>query len=485
MENLKSETTQLELSGFSESLSFQDMTDSERNLMERKMIRKVDVRLLTMTILMYILNYLDRNNIASAKLAGMQTDLRLHGNQYETAVSILFVGYILMQVPSNLVLNKLGKPSLYLPSCMVAWGIVSTATAATTTFGGLLACRLLLGVIEAAYFPGCLYLLSCWYTRKELVKRTALLYSGSIISGAFSGLFAAGITQNLDGTRGLSAWRWLFIIEGCMTITVAIIAYFILPDLPRTTPWLNSQEKKLAVWRLEADIGEDDWVDSNHQSFIMGARAAFCDYKVWLLLGSVYGSTSAGSITTFFPTVMKGLGKGTVETLLLTTPPYLIGAVMLFINAWHADKTGERYLHIILPTVLAIASFILGVSTTSFAPRYVAMCFVVGAVYSGYVVCLGYISNVIPRPADKRASAIAIINCISNACSIYTSYFYPDSDSPRYTKAFCINIAMLAMSLCFATILRIVLGRENKRLDMEDGANPEDPVRNSRFRYLL
>lgn len=83
MENLKSETTQLELSGFSESLSFQDMTDSERNLMERKMIRKVDVRLLTMTILMYILNYLDRNNIASAKLAGMQTDLRLHGNQYE------------------------------------------------------------------------------------------------------------------------------------------------------------------------------------------------------------------------------------------------------------------------------------------------------------------------------------------------------------------------------------------------------------------
>ncbi|EHK48771.1 hypothetical protein TRIATDRAFT_83645 [Trichoderma atroviride IMI 206040] len=461
------------------------MSDSERSLMERKMIRKVDFRLLTMTILMYILNYLDRNNIASAKLAGMQTDLRLHGNQYETAVSILFVGYILMQVPSNLLLNKLGKPSIYLPSCMVAWGIVSTATAATTTFGGLLVCRLLLGIIEAAYFPGCLYLLSCWYTRKELVKRTALLYSGSIISGAFSGLFAAGITQNLDGARGLSAWRWLFIIEGCMTITVAIIACFIIPDLPRTTPWLNDQEKKLAVWRLEADIGEDDWVDSNHQSFVTGAKAAFFDYKVWLLLGSVYGSTSAGSITTFFPAVMKGLGKGTVETLLLTTPPYLIGAVMLLINAWHADKTGERYLHITLPSVLAIASFILGVSTTSFAPRYVAMCFVVGSVYSGYVVCLGYISNVIPRPADKRAAAIAMINCISNACSIYTSYFYPDSDAPRYTKAFCINIGMLAMSLCFATILRIALGRENKRLDREDGANLENPVRNSRFRYLL
>ncbi|KAL6819990.1 major facilitator superfamily domain-containing protein [Trichoderma camerunense] len=441
MDNSKSEAAQIELVGPVASSSPGEMTDNERNLMERKLVRKVDFRLLTMTVLMYILNYLDRNNIASAKLAGMQTDLGLHGNQYEIAVSILFVGYILMQVPSNLLLNKIGKPSLYLPSCMVAWGIVSTLTATTTTFGGLVACRLFLGLIEAAYFPGCLYLLSCWYTRKEMVKRTALLYSGSVISGAFSGLFAAGITQNLNGARGLSAWRWLFIIEGSMTlgyrkslmVTVALIAFFIIPGLPRTTSWLSAREKELAVWRLEVDIGEDDWVDSKHQSFFAGAKAAFFDYKVWLLLGTVYGSTSAGSITTFFPTVMKGLGKGTVETLLLTTPPYLIGAVMLFINAWHADKTGERYLHIVLPTILAIAAFILGVSTTSFVPRYVAMCFIIGSIYSGYVVGLGYISSVIPRPADKRAAALAIITCLSNACSIYTSYFYPGNISSHIT----------------------------------------------------
>lgn len=112
-----------------------------------------------------------------------------------------------MQVPSNLFLNKIGKPSLYLPTAMITWGLISACTGAVHSFGGLIAVRFMLGFIEAAYFPGCLYFLSCWYTRKELGLRTALLYSGALISGAFSGLIAAGITGNMNGTRGLLAWR--------------------------------------------------------------------------------------------------------------------------------------------------------------------------------------------------------------------------------------------------------------------------------------
>ncbi|KAL3463135.1 major facilitator superfamily domain-containing protein [Aspergillus heterothallicus] len=468
----------------------QNMPEEERRRAERKLVRKIDFRLLSMTFVMYILNYLDRNNIASAKLAGLEADLGLVGNQYQTSVSILFVGYILMQVPSNLLLNKLGKPSIYLPTAMVVWGVISTATAATQSFSGLVACRFFLGFAEAAYFPGCLYLLSCWYTRTEMVKRTALLYSGSLISGAFSGLIAAGVTKNLNGAKGLLAWRWLFIIEGAITIAIALISYFIIPDLPRTTPWLSEQEKDLAAWRLEEDIGEEDWVEGEQQSFFLGAKKAFLDYKVWLLLGIVYGSTSAGSISNFFPAVMKGLGKGDVVTLLLTTPPYLIGTIMLILNAWHSDKTGERYLHIVLPAILAVAVFILGVATTSFVPRYIAMCLLIGSIYSGYIIGLGYISNVIPRPADKRAAGVATITCLSNACQIYTSYFYPDTDAPRYTKAFCINIAMLATTIAFATILRIALGRENKKLDLQDAAALDEGdsagVRRSNgFRYLL
>lgn len=117
-----------------------------------------------------------------------------------------------------MILNKIGKPSIYLPICMLVWGVISGLTAACTSFGGLLAARFILGFVEAAYFPGCLYYLSCWYTRKELALRTGFLYSGSLLSGAFGGLIAAGITGGMNGVRGLSAWRWLFIIEGCMTV---------------------------------------------------------------------------------------------------------------------------------------------------------------------------------------------------------------------------------------------------------------------------
>lgn len=129
-----------------------------------------------------------------------------------------------------------------------------------------------------------LYYLSCWYTRQELGLRTSILYSGALISGAFSGLISAGVKQNMDGYRGLRAWKWLFIIEGIVTIGVAFGAYFVLPNFPRTTSWLSEEERQLAVWRLEEDIGEDDWTDSKDQTFWHGAKLAFVDVKTYVLV---------------------------------------------------------------------------------------------------------------------------------------------------------------------------------------------------------
>ena len=244
------------------------------------------------------MNYLDRNNIAAARLAGLQDPpskggLALTSTQYLTALSILFVGYVLMQIPSNLFLNKIGKPAWYLPTVMIIWGVISAATAGAQSYGGLIAIRFFLGFVEAAYFPGCLFFLSSWYTRKELGFRTALLYSGSLLSGAFSGLIAAGITNGLNDARGMRAWRWLFIIEGVITIFFAFCAYFLLPNFPRTTSWLTEEEKQLAVWRLDEDIGEDDWVDSKHQTFAHGFKLAVSDIKMWILVGSSIFSDSS------------------------------------------------------------------------------------------------------------------------------------------------------------------------------------------------
>ncbi|KAK7923210.1 MFS transporter [Apiospora marii] len=443
------------------------MSAEQRADLEKHLVRKIDWRLLPMIVLMYIMNYIDRNNIAAAKLAHIERDLNMpeDSTQFQTTVSILFVGYLLMQIPSNLLLNKIGKPALYLPVCMIIWGVISTVTAEAKNFGGLLAIRFFLGFIEAAYFPGCLYYLSCWYTRKELGLRTAFLYSGALISGAFSGLISAGITGNMDGTRGLSAWRWLFIIEGAATIFIAFLAFPLLPNFPRTTSWLSEEEKALAVWRLEEDIGEDDWVDSEQQTFWRGAKQAFADVKTYVLLVLLFGIVASGSVTNFFPTVVSTLGYNNVVSLLLTAPPYVLTVIASMINAWHADRTGERFWHIALPLVVNMAANIIAATTTSLGPRYLSMMLMVPSVYSAFVVALAWISNTLPRPPAKRAAALAFINAVSNSSSIYASYMYPKSAAPGYVIAMSVNCATSFMAVVAAVVLRFMLVRLNRKLD--------------------
>ncbi|KAF4629961.1 hypothetical protein G7Y89_g8185 [Cudoniella acicularis] len=473
-----------------------NMTPEQRLKVENSLRRKIDMRLMPMIVLMYIMNYLDRNNIAAAKLAGIVEDLNLKGAEFQTSVSILFVGYLLMQIPSNLFLNKIGKPGIYLPACMVVWGIISAATAACESYGGLIATRFTLGFVEAAYFPGCLFYLSCWYTRKELGFRTAIFYSGALISGAFSGLIAAGIKAHMDGTKGLRAWRWLFIIEGAATILIALASFLILPNFPKTTSWLTDEERELAVWRLEEDIGQEDWQDSQHQHFIQGLKLAFSDVKTYVLMVLLFGIVASGTVTNFFPTVVATLNYNTVNTLLLTAPPYVLAVITTFLNSWHAgklpspspqqqkftnhklDRTGERFFHIVLPLCFAVFAYILAAATTKTGPRYVAMMLMVPGVYSGYVVALAWISNSLPRPPAKRAAALAFINAVSNCSSIYASYMYDTSmEGPRYLVAMIVNCLMAFMGMVAALTLRIILVRLNAKLDR--GIFVEGAINNS------
>lgn len=141
--------------------------------------------------------------------------------EYQIGLSTLFVGYVLMQVPSNALLNYAGRPSLYIGFFVIIWGLVSACTSQVKTAGQIIACRFILGFVEAPFFPGILFYLSKWYTREELSLRMAIFYSGSLISGAFGNLIAAGILTGLAGQRGYSAWQWLYIVEGAITVFVS------------------------------------------------------------------------------------------------------------------------------------------------------------------------------------------------------------------------------------------------------------------------
>lgn len=179
----------------------------------------------------------------------------------------------------------------------------------------------------------------------------------------------------------------------------------------------------------------------------------------------LFGLVSSGSVTNFFPTVVETLGFSSTISLLLTAPPYVLCVCTALFNAWHADRTGERYLHIVLPLVVTMAAFILAATTTSLAPRYVAMMLMVPGIYTAFVIVLAWISNTLPRPPAKRATALAACNAVSNLSSIYASYMYPASAGPRYEVAMSVNCATAALSIIMATLLRWILVRENKRLD--------------------
>ena len=185
------------------------MDPARRVQVEKSLMRKLDGRC-SLFILLYIMNYLDRNNMAAARLKGLQADLNLTYNQYATCLSILYVGYILMQVPSNMAINLVSRPSLYIGCSMLLWGVISTLSGVVTGFGGMVAIRFFLGFVEATFLPGALLILSKWYTRRELTTRNALLFCGNLISNAFSALVGAGVLSNMQGVLGHAAWRWLF-----------------------------------------------------------------------------------------------------------------------------------------------------------------------------------------------------------------------------------------------------------------------------------
>ncbi|KAI7544281.1 hypothetical protein KC331_g6905, partial [Hortaea werneckii] len=163
----------------------------ERRQQGKKLVRKIDVRLLPILFIMYILNYVDRNALPQARVQGLEDDIGLQGVQYNVVLSLTFIGYILWQVPSNMLLSKVGRPRYYIAGWMIAWGLVSGCSGAVQNFAGMAACRFFLGITEAPFFVGVAFLFSGWYTRKELGLRLGFFFCAAMLSGAFGGLYAA------------------------------------------------------------------------------------------------------------------------------------------------------------------------------------------------------------------------------------------------------------------------------------------------------
>ncbi|KDN67441.1 putative major facilitator superfamily transporter [Colletotrichum sublineola] len=442
------------------------MSPERRMAVEKSLKRKIDTRC-SLFVLIYIMNYLDRNNIAAARLRGLQADLNLDDTQYATCLSILYVGYILMQVPSNMVINKISRPSWYISAAMVVWGLISTLSGVTTNFGGMVATRFFLGFVEAAFLPGALLILSKWYTRRELSTRNAILFCGNLISNAFSALIGAGVLSNMQGVLGHAAWRWLFWIEGAITMTVAISAAFILPDLPTNSKGFTEEELYVAQLRMTEDVGEAD-VDSQEMGPMDGLWMAVKDVKIYVMMITFTAYVVGLSFNAFFPTLTGTLGFSYVPTLLMSSPPWAFSCIVSLINAWHADRQQERFWHIVGPICVGLMGFVISMSTLNVAARYVAL-FLQASSYAGFIVFYSWISSSFPRPPAKRAVAIAMINAFSQLGNIAGSYVWGLKEN-GFRKSYGIVTAMFGATIIGCYVFKVILDNLNKKLEAGERA---------------
>lgn len=189
-------------------------------------------------------------NISNALTLGLPQELGLTGQQPNVALTIFFVPYILFEIPSNILMKRL-SPHIWLSGCILCFGIIMICQGFVQNYGGLLATRFLLGLAEAGIFPGSFYLISFWYKQEEAQQRFTIYWSSTICAGAFGGLLASAIA-NMDGIRGLSNWRWVFILEGIVTVLVGIVAFFSITDFPREAKWLSQENREFILHKTGA-----------------------------------------------------------------------------------------------------------------------------------------------------------------------------------------------------------------------------------------
>ncbi|EIW80619.1 MFS general substrate transporter [Coniophora puteana RWD-64-598 SS2] len=450
------------------------LPEESRRAAERKLVRKLDCRLMPTVVVIYLLNYLDRVAVTSARLQGLERDLKLSDVQYDAVVAVLFASYCPAQIPSNIIISYISRPSLYIGACVVAWGLTSALSGATHNFIGLLLCRIFIGLPEAAFYPGCSYLLSRWYTKKELAFRSAIFYEGQMISNAFGSLAAAGILGNMEGALGIAAWRWLFYIEGAITMFFGFQVMWLLPDWPDNTRWLSKAELRLAQVRLAEDAGEAD--KDADVSILEGFKLAIRDPKVPLFMLMQFAELIGLGFVNFFPTLVGTLGFSTTTTLLLCAPPWIVAGFLSVGNAWIADKRGDRFWSLAIWWWICTIGYIIGLSTMSTGGRYFYL-FCLCSGYVGFALTLAWVSNAVPRPPAKRSAAIGLVNGFGNTALIVSSFMWKADWGPQYQPSMIISIAAMAFAFVLACIIRYMLVQENKKMDRDELEIIEGPER--------
>jgi len=325
-------------------------TSGSSSSLEQAAYRKVGWRLIPFLLICYIVAYLDRVNVGFAKLQ-MLNDLKISDTVYGLGAGIFFFGYFLFEVPSNVILHKVGA-RIWIARIMITWGIISGLTMFVTTPTMFYVMRFLLGVAEAGFFPGIILYLTYWYPSERRGSMTAWFMTAVALSGFVGGPVSGWILEDLSGVHGIAGWQWLFLLEALPSVIIGILVLFYLDDRIRDAKWLSTEEKQLLERKIAADIAD------KHD---LPLRQVFSNGRMWAM-SLIYFSFVIGlyGVSFWLPTIIKSTGiKDSLAIGLLTAIPYGFAVIAMVLVGWRSDIKRERRWHIAIPALVGAAGLYL------------------------------------------------------------------------------------------------------------------------------
>ncbi|WWC64670.1 uncharacterized protein I303_107281 [Kwoniella dejecticola CBS 10117] len=421
-----------------EYAEYQALCDHFQGAALKRLHRKTDWRVLPPLFVIYMMTYVDRTNVGNAKLFGAQTDLKMDGTDWNIGLSLLFVTYALVGPFTNIFVKKYSARRV-LPLVFFGCGATIIGAGCSANRAQWFILRLLLGVFEAAVYPGCVYFMTTWYSAEVITSRCSYFYLGATCSGAVSGLLAYGIGQ-LDGHWGFRGWRWIYVLEGFISCILAFITIFWLQSDPQKPhKWLTEQEQRFIVLRNKYSYGKDK-SGSNSEFTLKAYTAAFASPHVWVLgfawfcyAAAIYGYSFT------LPTIINNMGFTAVKAQELSTPPYFAAFFTVLILGIYSDRLKSRALTIIVLSFISFVGLVICYATAGHkhlvALTYVGCMIAAIGFYPLTPMFTAWFSVQVAGPT-KRAAALSCSNFFTQIGGIVGSNIYLAKQAPRYQAGF-------------------------------------------------
>ncbi|KAF1984605.1 MFS nicotinic acid transporter-like protein Tna1 [Aulographum hederae CBS 113979] len=436
------------------------LSDAEKAEIDRKLLWKLDLKLIPWLCFLYLISFLDRTNIGNAKIDGMTDDLGMSPGDYTASLSIFFVSYALCEPITNVLLKKL-RPSIFIPIIMILWGIVMVTMGLCHNFAGMATARWFLGMAEAGLFPGVNYYLSCWYKRSEFGIRAAIFFSAAAVAGSFGGLLAAAIAL-MDGIGGKHGWAWIFILEGLATVVAGVASYWMVYDFPDLATFLSDEDRSRVIRRLK----EDQQSSAEHEEFKMSYFwASVKDWKTWAFAIIYMGADGAlYAFSLFLPTIIKGMNPQYSPTTanLMSVPPYAAAAILTVFIGWLADRTKQRGLCNIGTVFIGIIGFSMLLGSGDPHVQYAAVFLGALGIYPCISNTISWASNNV-EGVYKRGVTLGFVIGWGNLNGVVSSNIYQTKDSPRFFPGHGVVLGYMTVFLLGGSVVTTILLRKENR----------------------